>query len=141
MGEEGDTTAELRVQDREASVPELEHDPDAEEPDGGNLAEEDEEEEQEAGQHLCAREEHEVRAEDGSDRTARADVGDARVARVRELERDVGLNSGRDQPADQVPEQEADSSEGVLDVVPEDPEEEHVPADVQPASVHEHRGE
>ena len=50
-------------------------------------------------------------------------------------------SAGRDDPGGEVPEQEPDPAERVLDVVPEDPEEEHVPAEVEPAPVHEHRGE
>ncbi len=62
-------------------------DPDAEEPDGRDLADEDDAEEDQR-QHAGAGEEHEVGAEDARDRAARADVRDARVGRVPDRERD-----------------------------------------------------
>ena len=44
-------------------------------------------------------------------------------------------------PGREIAEEEADVPEGVLDVVAEDPEEEHVAGDVEPAGVQEHRRE
>src|SRR4029450_9720056 len=46
-----------------------------------------------------------------------------------------------DQPGQHVEEDEQGPAEGVLDVVAEDPEEQHVAGDVEEPSVHEHRGE
>ena len=44
-------------------------------------------------------------------------------------------------PAEQVEEHELHRAHGVLDVVAEDPQEQHVAAEVQQAAVHEHGGE
>src|SRR5205823_7844546 len=63
---------------------------------------------------------------------------DARVLLRRPMQRDEGLNSRGRQPRGQVPDEKADVAECILDVVPEDPEEEHVPDDVRPACMHEH---
>ena len=50
--------------------------------------------------------------------------------------RERGGEAGRE-----VEDEEADAAHHVLDVVAEDPEEEHVPEQVQPARVQEHAGE
>jgi hypothetical protein len=47
----------------------------------------------------------------------------------------------RQQPAQQVEHEEAQVPHGVFDVVPEDPQEQHVPKEVLPAAVHEHGGQ
>src|SRR5207245_11791618 len=75
-GEERDAAAGLRVQDLEAALPELEQEPDAEEPDRRDLPDEDEEED-ERGEDARPRQEQQVGAEHAGDRTARADVRDA----------------------------------------------------------------
>ena len=53
----------------------------------------------------------------------------------------AGLQRRRREARGEVPDEEAHLPERVLDVVAEDPEEEHVAEDVLPARVHEHRGE
>ena len=57
------------------------------------------------------------------------------------IERHVGLKRRRREAADQVEDEVAAVPHPVLDVVAEDPEEEHVADDVGPAGVHKHRGE
>ena len=140
MREEGRAAARARLQEREAARPDLERDPDPEEPDRRNLANEDDPEE-DHGQDAGAGEENEVRAEDTGDRAARADVRNARVTRVAEPERDRRLERRGREPGQEVPDEEAHAAERVFDVVPEDPEKEHVAEDVLPACVHEHPGE
>src|SRR3972149_251069 len=51
---------------------------------------------------------------------------------------DQNLPKGGGDAHDQVEDDEPDSAEDVLDVVAEDPEEPHVPDQVEPAAVHEH---
>src|SRR5205807_7210352 len=136
--EDRDPADVRRMREPAAALPELERDPDPEEPDGRDLAQEEEEPEEDRRENACPREEEEIRTENRRDRAARADVGDARGQDVPEGERDEGLERRRREPADDVPEQEANLAERVLDVVAEDPEEEHVPDDVHPAAVHEH---
>jgi hypothetical protein len=80
---------------------------------------------------LRARKQHEIRAEDARDRARGADVRDARALRAGERERHDGLRQRRGDPRCEVPEQEPEAAEHVLDVVPEDPEEDHVPGEVQ----------
>ena len=72
---------------------------------------------------------HEVRAEDARDRAGRAEVRDVR-ARPAKLQRDDRLQRGRGVAGEQVEDEVAEPAERVLDVVAEDPEEEHVAAEV-----------
>src|SRR6266566_8598104 len=44
-------------------------------------------------------------------------------------------------PADEIIAQETHMAHGILDIVPEDPEVKHVAAEVQKASMQEHRGD
>ena len=53
----------------------------------------------------------------------------------------INWANGRRKAADQIEHQECSVPEPVLDVVAEDPEVEHVAAEVHPAGVHEHRRE
>src|SRR5205823_13214612 len=107
----------------------------------GNLVEKEEESEEERGEYRGAGKEHEVCAEDAGDRPACTDVGNARVQERPEPERHERLQRRRGQPAREVPDEETSAAERVLDVVAEDPEEQHVPEDVEPAAVHEHARE
>ena len=125
------------LHEREPALPELEAEPEAEEEEGRDL----DEEVQEQRQHARGRQEDEVGAENAGDRAARPEVRDGRVGIRARPEGDDGLSRGRGDPGQQVEAEEADRPHRVLDVVAEDPEEEHVPDDVQPASVHEHRGQ
>ena len=54
---------------------------------------------------------------------------------------DVVLGERRGDAAEQIEDQELHVPEAVLDVVAEDPQVEHVAAEVQPAAVHEHGAE
>ena len=58
-----------------------------------------------------------------------------------ELRVDDDLGERRRDTADEVEQQERDRAEPILDVVPEDPQEEHVAEQVQPAAVQEHARE
>src|SRR5579864_3655555 len=138
--EERDPAAGLWLEEREAAVPDLEPDPDEQEPEGRDLPDEDDPEGDER-QHAGAWEEHEVRAENARDRAARSDVRDARPRTGGEVERDDRLEGHGGDAGREVPGEEPDRADRVLDVVSEDPEEEHVPEDVLPARVHEHAGE
>ncbi len=73
MGEERDAAALLGRDDRLRAEEELEQEPDPEEQERGKL---EEEERDHPREHAPAREEHDVGAEHGGDRAARADVGD-----------------------------------------------------------------
>ena len=57
------------------------------------------------------------------------------------MRHDEVLRERRRDPAHQIEDQELDRPELVLDVVAEDPQIEHVAAEMQPAAVHEHGGE
>jgi hypothetical protein len=78
---------------------------------------------------------HDVRAEHGCDGPRRADVRDRRFGGEHELQR------AGDDAADEVEDEEAHLPQTILDVVAEHPEEQHVPEDVQPSAVKEHRRE
>src|SRR5437870_3557449 len=103
--------------------------------------EKDEEAVNDRGQYSRAWKEQEIRPEHGGECPAGADVRDAGVRGAAELQRHERLQRGCGESADEIPEQEPDLAQSVLDVVPEDPKEEHVPEDVDPACVHEHRAE
>src|SRR5207244_131085 len=132
MGEERDSAARLRMDERVVRSTQLRIEP---EPDDEHRREPEDDERERA--NTREREDQQVGAEHGSDRAARTHVRDARrrdaVAGL--VQRDEGLDSGGGDPAGEIPEQVAHPSEDVLDVVPEDPEEEHVPPEVQPARV------
>src|SRR5439155_13007951 len=119
--EEGDAAAGLWVQQREPAVPELEGKPDAEEEEGRNLDEEVEDDRE----HARSRQQKEVRAEHAGDGAARPEIRDRTVDGRGGRERDHRLERGRREPRDQVEDEEAQLAQRVLDVVAEDPEEEH----------------
>src|SRR5439155_17251995 len=75
--EEGNAPAGLGLHDREAALPELEQEPEAEEEDRRQLLEEDEDEE-DRGQDARIRQQDEIGPEHRGDRAARPDVRDAR---------------------------------------------------------------
>ena len=77
--------------------------------------------------HAGVGEEHEVRAENPRDRAARADGRDARRVDTREVQCHPGLRERRSEPCREVEDEEAQAAHHVFDVVPEDPEEQHVP--------------
>src|SRR5205823_11485268 len=54
---------------------------------------------------------------------------------------DDPFGEGGRYPADEIKEQETHMAHGILDIVPEDPEVKHVAAEVQKASMQEHRGD
>jgi hypothetical protein len=51
------------------------------------------------------------------------------------------LGEGRGDAGQEIEDQEVDVAELVLDIVAEDPQEQHVAEEMKPASVHEHGGE
>ncbi len=127
------------MQDLDAARPGLEQDPDAEEEIGRYLTQEEDEHEEEQGDHARPREQEEIGAEHGRDGAARSEVRDLRVDGGAEGERHERLERGRSKAAQEVEDEVAQPAERVLDVVAEDPEEEHVPGQVEDVPVHEHR--
>ncbi len=93
----------------------------------------DEEAEEEQGDDPRPRVEEEVGAEDSRDRARGADGGRHRP-RAGE-----GVGGGRGEAGGEIEDGEAQMAETVLDVVAEDPEEEHVAEEVRPAAMEEHR--
>jgi hypothetical protein len=138
MREVRDPAARLRMDERVAADHELVEEVDPQEEHGRDLEEEEGDDE---GRDAAVRVEEEVRAEHCGDRPARPEVGDLGFLRAAPAERDDGLRRRRGEAAEDVEEDEADASERVFDVVPEDPEEEHVAEQVAPAGVQEQRGE
>ncbi len=88
-----------------------------------------------SAEHPRAGVEQDVAAEHGGDGAGGAERGSG-GARV-----DGHLGAERDEPAEQVEDDEAHPPHGVLDGGPEDGEEDHVAEDVQEAGVQEHGGE
>jgi 4-nitrophenyl phosphatase len=123
---------------RDVAVESGEDLPDEPEPDDeprGRAQREEEEPERDEREHARARPEHDVRAEDSGDGAGRTDDGKGRV----------GVEGNEDErggdAADEVEDQKTYTTESIFDVVPEDPEEEHIEPEVQDVRVHEHRGE
>lgn len=81
------------------------------------------------------REHEDIGAEHPGDRARGADIGHARFGSdgiLRERRRDAGQ---------QVEDQKFEVAEAVFDIVAEDPQKQHIAEQVQPAAMHEHRGE
>src|SRR5262245_4262242 len=136
--EEGDAPAvRVRAEEAEVRLVELVQEPEAEEEPRRDPDREDDDQ----PEHTRVRIEDEVRAEHRRDRAARAEVRDPGFFRGPGEQRHRRLRDRRDEPAGHVEEGVAEVAERVLDVLPEHSEEEHVPEDVIPAPVHEHRGE
>ena len=79
--------------------------------------------------------EHEIRAHHAADRARRANHGNLRVRL------DPHLRERRRDAAREIEDQETRPRHRILDVVPEQPEEPHVPDQVHPAAMKEHRRE
>ena len=92
-------------------------------------------------EHLRKWIEDEVGAHDGGDRPAGAEVGDLRRCRAPEQQRHQRLGHHRRRSPPRVEAEIAKPAVRVLDVLPEDREEEHVAEDMVPAPVEEHRGD
>src|SRR3954449_6312442 len=121
--------------DRGETIDELEHEPEAEDEDGRHVDELVEETEEDERRDARAWEEHEVGAERRGDGAGRADGRHRR----RRVDRDLGQSGER--AAEEVEREEANPSEAVLDVVPEDPQVEHVAEQVEPAAMEELAGD
>ena len=120
--------------DRPDAAEHLEEEPEAEEADRRDLDDLDEDEDRHQREHARPREEDEVGAQHARDGAARADRRDvASRGSTRHL-REAGHRA-----AQEVEDQVAAVPHPVLDVVAEDPEVPHVPEEVQPAAVQEHR--
>ena len=140
MREEGHAAAFLRLKEREAPGPRLENEPNAEKDPGWELADEDDDHEDDR-HDTGPGQDHEVGAEHSRDRAAGADVRDLTFGRGSVGKRDEGLERRRGEAAEEIEGEEAKVSQRILDVVPEDPKEQHVADDVEPAAVHEHGGD
>src|SRR5688572_23315567 len=133
--EVGDAAALLRAQKGEPADQGLHDEVDAEEEAGREREDEDREDQR---QHAALREEDEVGAEYRGDRPAGAEIRDRRIDWAAEAEGHRRLCRHREHASEDVEDDEPRPPERVLDVVPEDPEEEHVPQQVEPVRVQEH---
>jgi len=137
VGEVGHAAGALQVAGvhRCGTEEELHHDPKAEEEDRRDLADGDEDEDRNQRGHPLLRIEHDVGAEHAGNRPRGTDRRHAR----RGIHHRVGQRG--DQAAREIEEEVSGVPEAILDVVAEDPEVEHVPAEVQPPAVKKHRHE
>src|SRR6266550_3368002 len=94
-----------------------------------------EEEGHDEGQHARAREIEDVRRQDARDGAASAEHGQGRRRVDEDLQQAAGDAGG------EIDDHELDLAQAILDVVAEDPEEQHVAAHVQQVGVQEHRGD
>src|SRR5439155_14634309 len=131
VGEERDAALGIRPAERGDPVDELEDEPETQDEDRRDLDELVEEAQEHERQDPGARVQDEVRAERRGDRPRSADQ------RVRRVARDRHLGEAGDDAAQQVEAQEDDPAQAVLDVVAEDPQDEHVAQEMQPAAVEE----
>ena len=115
-------------------VDELEDEPEPEDDHGRHVDQLVEEAEEDERGHPRPREEHEVRAQRRGDGPRGPDRRDRR-GRL-----DGHLAQAGQRAAEQVEAQEAGPPEPILDVVPEDPQVEHVAEQVEPAAVQELAG-
>src|SRR5205823_6447710 len=132
----GDAAAPMtgrRGRDLTDAADQLQQEPEREQDDGRQLDYFPENDPGDERQHARVRIQHEVRAHHASDCAARAD----RRQRRRRIDRD--LSDRRRDPAEQIEDDEASVAEAIFDVVAENPEVPHVPDDVHPAAVEEHR--
>jgi hypothetical protein len=127
-------TSGAHMAERAHAAEQLQDEPHPQHDDRRERDERDDEEEDQR-EDVPAREHHEVRAEDAGDGPGRAQV------RHDAVRTDRDLRGARDDPGRQIEEGIAEPPEPVLDVVSEDPEEPHVPEDVEPPGVQERRGE
>ena len=109
------------------AVDELEDGPHADGDDGRDRHQEPEDEDG----HAVRREQDDVGAQDAGDGAGRAEAGDDR-ARI-----DEDVRQAADDAGGNVEERVGQVADAVLDVVAEDPQEEHVAGEVEPAAVHE----
>jgi hypothetical protein len=133
--EVGDAAVRPRRAEVEVAEEDLLDEPEAEDQQRRELDDRDEEDDEDQRHDAGGWEQDQVAAEHARDRPRGTDVRHGRVRPDRDLERRRG------EPAEQVEDQELDRPHRVLDVVAEDPQEQHVAAEVQQAAVHEHRGE
>ncbi|KKX90117.1 hypothetical protein UF38_00120, partial [Vibrio parahaemolyticus] len=82
-----------------------------------------------------ARIEQQIGGEDAGNGAGGADQRGLRAGIDEEMHRSA------EQAADQIEGEEADMAHGVLDIVGEDPKEQHVADEMHPAAMHEHVGE
>src|SRR5262245_27938905 len=136
VGEERDPFAiGVRCEQTEVRLDQLVEEPEAEEDVGGNPHEPNHDEREYARSRI----EHEVRAEHRGDRAGGAQVRSVCVGSRAGEQCHRGLRHHRDEAAGEVEQKVANRPESVLDILPEDRQEEHVPEDVVPTAVHEHR--
>src|SRR5215212_5012058 len=131
MREERHLVLGRRRSERREAAQELQDEPQDQDDDRRHLDQLIEEAEEHQRQDARSRIQDEIGAEDRRDRAGRSDQRGA-GRRVRE-----DLAEGGHHPAGQVEQEEAKAAEAVLDVVAEDPQIEHVAAQVQPAAVEE----
>src|SRR5688500_2743928 len=134
MGEEGHAAADPRFPEGGETGDQLEHEPEAQDQERRNLDELVEEAEEHERQDPRARIQDHVRPQRRGDRPRGADQ------RHRGARRDRDVSERRHDPAQQVETEERRPAQAVLDVVPEDPEIEHVADEVQPAGMEEQAG-
>jgi 4-nitrophenyl phosphatase len=132
--EDGDPAGSLALVPADRGQ-ELADEPQPDDDPRGSADGEEEEPQRKKGEDPRAGPQHDVRAEHAGDRTGRADD------RQRRVEVGGDEDERRDDAADEVEDQEAYSAESIFDVVPEDPEEQHVESQVEDVRVHEHRRE
>src|SRR5215212_8776408 len=125
VGEVGDAAARPGRVEVEVAEEQLLHEPEPEDDQGRQLEDREEEHDEDDRDNAGAREQQEVAAQHARDRPGRADVGDGGV-RVHEH-----LQQRRGQASEQVEDHELDPAHRVFDVVAEDPQEQHVPAEVE----------
>ena len=111
----------------------LQHEPESEHDDGREPHRKEDEDDRDERENTGAREPHDVGAHDDRDRARRAQE------RRRGVEVAENVHCRRNDTADQIEHQEPEATELVLDVVAEDPQEQHVPEHVQDRRVEEHR--
>src|SRR5215471_11357712 len=135
MGKPRDLSSFRPGRPGDQAAQELDQEPEPQDEERGDADQADEEAHDDEGEDVGSRKKQQIGAEHPGHRPARSDHGDGRVRIERHL-RERGDKARR-----QIEDQKSTVTQGVLDVVAEDPQVEHVAADVQEAPVQEHRRE
>src|SRR5262245_21333051 len=135
VGEPRDLPSFRRGRPADQPAQELNQEPEPQDEERRNADQADEEAHDDEGEDVGSRKEQQIGAEHPGHRPARSDHGDGRVRIERHL-RERG-----DDARHQIEDQKSAVTQGVLDVVAEYPQVQHVAADVQEAPVQEHRRE
>lgn len=117
-----------------AQAEDLDEEPEPQNNQSGYADKANEEKDKDQSEYPRAREEEQIASQDAADGSAGSDHRDRRSG-IRK-----NLGRPREKAANQVKKEEAKMSEGIFNVISENPEVKHIPKQVEKTTVEEHRG-